>query len=181
MAVPIEKFGKDHWSTFAYLETCLMDGVPVVPARMRKKKRGYYPTRLAGGAELADHDDYDCLSDCASAGLLELKDGKWALTQHGVRALSDLRAHKRNGGSFSTFTWAPPARRRVKVVHDDNVLAVAQGTTFLNCAQCLQELPKGVSPAGYAQQQVSLTTAGIQVWCNRHDCNIDHMTLEVSE
>lgn len=24
-AVPVEKFGKDHWSTFAYIETCCVD------------------------------------------------------------------------------------------------------------------------------------------------------------
>ncbi len=75
----LESFGKDHWTTFMYLEMCCVEykGVPDDLRRMRcDPKRhpllahadllgvlhdgGKYPTRLKGGVELQDHDDWDC-------------------------------------------------------------------------------------------------------------------------
>jgi len=100
------RWGKDHWSTFAYLETCVVDRDGLVAhERMRcdvrrhpvfaaARPRGLvltpggadaaqYPTRLRaerpgpGGvwpvAELADHDDYDCVADMIREGLLEAR------------------------------------------------------------------------------------------------------------
>lgn len=33
--IPIEEWGKDHWSTFAYLETCVVDQQPLSRDRLR--------------------------------------------------------------------------------------------------------------------------------------------------
>jgi hypothetical protein len=88
--VPVERFGKDHWSTFAYLETRAVDAGGVIDNRkMRCHLRLHrtfaanppnasvgspidgsaYPTRLKDG-ELPNHDDWSCLEDMAAAGLL---------------------------------------------------------------------------------------------------------------
>lgn len=90
--IPMERFGKDHWSTFAYVETravdhkgtiehdhmrCDADRHPLLAlAGRRTAVVGFgptgttkYPTRVRGG-EVADHDDYDCLDDLVAAGLL---------------------------------------------------------------------------------------------------------------
>lgn len=102
--VPIGLFGKDHWSTFAYVETRAVDHKGLLshdhlrchagrhPVMMAAKRRllavdntmfdSRYPTRLKssptpgddgrfGVTELPDHDDYDCLDDLITAGLLE--------------------------------------------------------------------------------------------------------------
>lgn len=120
--VPIEKFGKDHWSTFAYAETVCVDhrGVPD-RRRMRCDTDRHpglapypspeisqkYPTRLKGGELLADHDDWDCIDDCEVAGLLEqLGSGIhpfWRLTDKGKEVAGQLRAHKADGKGFATF------------------------------------------------------------------------------
>lgn len=91
IAIPVEQWGKDHWSTFAYLETLLVDApgknAIVHPSRMRtdggrhplftdrrhsaQTDRSCYPTRLRNG-ELSRHDDWDCLWDACVAGFLEL-------------------------------------------------------------------------------------------------------------
>ncbi len=101
--VDVERFGKDHWSTFAYIETRIMDHHGVIehdhmrcdgarhPFMVNAGSRaslvggvdgGRYPTRLkkktrVSGVwefeELFDHDDYDCLADAISAGLLEVR------------------------------------------------------------------------------------------------------------
>ena len=84
MAIPIEDFGRDHWSTFAYIETCVVDcGGRVAKERMRciHKRHPFfahrggdasaYPTRLRGGRKRNEHDDWDCLDDIEVAGLIE--------------------------------------------------------------------------------------------------------------
>ena len=91
--VPVERWGQDHWSTFAYLETLAVDAKGMIDnRRMRCNPRlhrafiGYigtngvrvmppdfggreYPTRLKDG-ELSGHDDWSCLEDMVAAGLL---------------------------------------------------------------------------------------------------------------
>ncbi len=49
---------------------------------------------------------------------------------------------------------------------------------FLHCAECIKEMPKGVSPKEWSQTQTGWTVRGIQVWCNRHNSNVLHMDFE---
>jgi len=107
--VPPELWGKDHLTTLSYIETVCTDhkGIPSA-ARMRhwpgRVLRGDidrdrlptvgndkgYPTRLRGGDELTEHDDWDCVEDMVQAGLilwegtgmypiLKLTDKGWAV------------------------------------------------------------------------------------------------------
>lgn len=127
--VPIEMFGKDHWSTFAYIETRIVDhkGVPVrdhmrtdvdrhpgllgdtqsmhgIGTRPGDKK---YPTRLKGGVDLKDHDDWDCVDDLAKAGLLEIHgtgiNPMYKMTELGWKVAHQLRTFKADGGTFAKF------------------------------------------------------------------------------
>jgi hypothetical protein len=117
--VPVAVWGKDHWSMLAYIECRCVDhrGVPA-RARMRTDARRHpglvvrvftkqYPTRLAGGVELADHDDWDCADDIEAAGFIEIKGTGihpvWKMTAEGNRVAGLLRAHKTNGGNFAEF------------------------------------------------------------------------------
>lgn len=102
--VPMARWGKDHWTTFAYVETRWVDYGGFLshdqmrcdrsrhPAFYASKRRatafgtdcdgGRYATRLKsetagpdgtwGTAEMFGHDDYDCLSDAISAGLIKV-------------------------------------------------------------------------------------------------------------
>lgn len=91
--VPVADWGKDHYSTLAYVDCRTVDhkgrldhdhmrcsGL-VHPVLLSAKRRGStvgsgssdgreFPTRLRGGAGLAGHDDYSCLDDMLAAGLL---------------------------------------------------------------------------------------------------------------
>ncbi len=90
---PVEpgRFGRDHWSTLAYLETRIADHRGTInhnymrchslrhPMMAQAKTQGLggfdasqFPTWLAGGEELPDHDDYDCVDDLIAAGLLKV-------------------------------------------------------------------------------------------------------------
>jgi len=101
-SVLMARWGKDHWTTFAYIETRWVDHRGMLDHdRMRCDRRRHpvlysakrrviafstdadaarYPTRLKtekpdgdgrwGVAELAGHDDYDCLNDAITAGLI---------------------------------------------------------------------------------------------------------------
>lgn len=97
-AVAPKHWGRDHWSTLAYLETVGVDRRGEVgneqmrtnPRRHREfigkyqarlpAPMGPYPTRLNENApeglqDLVDeqgHDDWDCVDDLARAGLLEV-------------------------------------------------------------------------------------------------------------
>ena len=52
---------------------------------------------------------------------------------------------------------------------------------FMHCQLCLAEVMKSqgrASPRDYARISVGYTSLGWQVWCNRHDCNIVHISFE---
>jgi hypothetical protein len=128
-AVPIEQFGRDHWSMFAYIETLVVDR-DGEPERQRMRcdlKRhphmghpltallqGRYLTRLRGGVELDDHDDWDCADDLEAAGLIEIHGTGcypfYSLTPLGHRVAAALREHratkKTTGSAYETFV--PP-------------------------------------------------------------------------
>ena len=133
--VPIAKWGKDHWSTFAYLETRTVDyGGEIDNERMRCNPRlhrafmnsanrlfsGNYPTRLAHGATIEPHDYWSCLEDMVAAGLIrafyrcrygEFFGGGQArveLTDEGRRVAGLLRAHKADSGNFGDFAHTTP-------------------------------------------------------------------------
>jgi hypothetical protein len=98
--VPMSRWGRDHWSTLAYVETRTVDHrgtlnhdqmrVDVARHPMFASARLHplasadtYPTRLKsvkpgadgtwGVAELVDHDDYDCLYDAVCLGLVRVE------------------------------------------------------------------------------------------------------------
>lgn len=112
-------FGKDHWSTFAYIETVVVDhrGEPdkrrmrCIAGRHPMQDHGHdasaYTTRLKGGIELHNHDDWDCLEDCEREGLL-VNDGTdanphFTLTPLGQEVAKQLRVHKSAGKNFASF------------------------------------------------------------------------------
>lgn len=96
--VPMERWGKDHWTTLLYLENVAVDHRGVIEAvKMRTSRRNWrlagkmhgqanimdkdqYPTRLKPtGVErveyqgvdlLGGHDDWECMTDMRDAGLL---------------------------------------------------------------------------------------------------------------
>jgi hypothetical protein len=49
---------------------------------------------------------------------------------------------------------------------------------YYHCRQCIDELPPGISPANWSRLSVGFTGIGVQVWCNRHECNIVHIDFE---
>lgn len=101
-SVPVEQFGKDHWSLLAYVETCCVDGHrgvgtidyrrlrcnphthPLLSGSLRGPRmwKPEYGTRLRGywredhttntSMLILDHDDIDCLDDLVDAGLIEI-------------------------------------------------------------------------------------------------------------
>lgn len=140
--LPIDVWGADHWSTLAYLETRIVDYRGRIshdhmrchrnrhPLMYAAKRRliasgdgSAYPTRLWGGAQAVNHDDYDCLDDMIAAGLVTatmppappdtlvtglveaelMTRATYALTELGLAIAAQLRAHKGRGGSYRTF------------------------------------------------------------------------------
>lgn len=134
--VPLVSFGKDHWSTFAYVETRCVDhkGVldnnhmrtdqerhpalvgPRIPNMDGLGKR--YPTRLRWNERLGrcdhleNHDDWDCVDDLEAVGLLEWKgtgiNPMFKLTPLGAEIAGQLRRHKAMGKNFCEFTPRMP-------------------------------------------------------------------------
>ncbi len=56
---------------------------------------------------------------------------------------------------------------------------------YLHCRRCVQELAERCertgepqSPRDYARLAVGWTPDGLQVWCNRHECNVLHVDFE---
>lgn len=129
--IPVEMWGRDHWSTLAYIETRIVDyeGVPK-PRHMRNTchhgipvpamgldEGEEYPTRLKGQGvrdfiKLYGHDDWSCCEDAVAEGLL-IWNGTginpvFELTELGRDACAKLRAFKSDGGMFHYFEWRKP-------------------------------------------------------------------------
>ena len=62
---------------------------------------------------------------------------------------------------------------KVKYISAKNQIEI-----FIHCRKCMDEKPTDISPKDYQQIQVGFTELGIQVWCNRHNCNIIHIDFE---
>lgn len=88
--IPLNRWGKDHYATLAYLETRAVDhGGLIQNAHMRTSIKRHplfvargslgpptdgerYPTSYKDG-QMTEHDDWDCLDDMVQAGLLAVK------------------------------------------------------------------------------------------------------------
>jgi hypothetical protein len=125
--VPLELWGRDHYSTLAYVETQLVEGGYAVQfdKRMRQNRRHFrvlpgrkteavpmspeHGSRLADGTYLPWHDDWCCVQDMLRLGLFEGEPDDWdagmtlKLTDKGHAVAAALRKHKAQGGSFSDF------------------------------------------------------------------------------
>ena len=123
---PIEKWGKDHWSTFAYVETRVVDHRGYMDDRQLRGKSPQYPTRLKGYDEanpdtfITMHSDFDCIEDMVFRGLLvpQEDDMEWsdtsayrnhgdryALTDKGWAIAGQLRQHiAQPGSNYGNFT-----------------------------------------------------------------------------
>lgn len=127
--VSLELWGKDHWSTLAYIETKLVDGDGYClqfDPHMRQNRRTFrvlaegaanvrngvamspeHGSRLADDTYLPWHDDWCCVQDMVEAGLFQ--PGEWEpgfpliLTEKGLAFANALRNHKATGGTFSNF------------------------------------------------------------------------------
>lgn len=127
-ATPIEKWGKDHWSLLAYINTLtkgrmdnnrvrtnpkahpLMVGgmVARIIDKDFKSKPYAYPTRLKDGETIPEHDDWDCLDDLDAHGfvnIISLANCVALVTPKGAKAAQALQAHGLLGGKYSTFVW----------------------------------------------------------------------------
>lgn len=127
--IPMSNWGKDHWSTLAYLETLAVEGrglAKPVNARMRTNEirhphlvgnTGFssdalngsgYPTRLKEG-EVEGHDDWDCVDDATEEGLTEdVGSGlnrAYQFTKLGKEVMAKLRQFKMDGGNFGSFVF----------------------------------------------------------------------------
>jgi hypothetical protein len=81
--LPIEQWGRDHWSTYAYLASRILDyrgklaeeqmrvDPSIHPLRAHRGTTGtVYPTRLKDGSQQIGHDDWSCIDDFEEAGLV---------------------------------------------------------------------------------------------------------------
>lgn len=82
--VPIFLWGRDHWTTFAYVAHCIRDQRGYLEnERLRVNPRLHrafahrgsfgptrHPTRLSNGRLIAPHDDVSCVEDFVALGLM---------------------------------------------------------------------------------------------------------------
>lgn len=121
---PIDKWGKDHWSMLAYVETRAVDNrgdLDLRHIRVNKDKRGFsngnfpndkwnpeHATRLQNGKKPDPaHDDIDVMDDLKREGFLEYKSScrnfVVTLTDRGNEVCAEVRQHKSAGKNFNEF------------------------------------------------------------------------------
>lgn len=132
--VPIERWGKDHWSTFAYIETRIVDHDGYLDPRHMRGCNGdasMYPTRLRGQwgeiIDLYGHTDVDCAKDAVLAGLIE--GGRVTQRDHNdeIKALTWQYTMTPKGHTVSAALRAHLARQRNYQDFGPLALAALQG------------------------------------------------------
>jgi len=121
--IAIERWGKDHWSTLAYLETrcvdyrgeldpqhmrCDLDRNPLQGNRGTHMSRNQrHPTILKGGDEVKGHDDWECVWDMIMAGLVQNNGTDtcpmYSLTDEGWEMTQAMRRFHAGGGNYANF------------------------------------------------------------------------------
>lgn len=125
--IPLEEWGKDHWSTLLYIETRVVDHKGYIDNRQMRGRDEKYPTRLADGKEEPMHSDFDCAQDMIKAGLLtggrvKMADimarpknlrnqtDQYELTPKGWEIAGKLREHMGTERKSGTFRWTDASR-----------------------------------------------------------------------
>lgn len=126
--IPIDQFGKDHWSLLGFIECLCVEHKGYLDDKRRCCMRtnphmhpmhgrwltgplwkAVYATRLKNG-QAPDHDDWNVIEDLEVAGLLKNNGSAinpvFKLTPFGSRICAGLRAFKAQGGTFATFDYA---------------------------------------------------------------------------
>lgn len=106
--IPMDKWGKDHWSTLAYVETRIVDHHGKLKEPNMRGRDPKYPTRLNDGTEVHMHSDYDCVEDMIFAGVITVDDYTYSLTDYGWTVAGALRKHIAITHKSATFT--PPEK-----------------------------------------------------------------------
>ena len=116
--VPVDRFGKDHWSLLGYIGTCVVDGQELDPRLMRRqgnqfwkpeygsRLKGYFKDKSNKSLLLTDHDDWSCLHDLEAEGLIVRPSAVSlvvGLTPKGQAFEAALREHKQADGNFAQF------------------------------------------------------------------------------
>ena len=129
----MERWGKDHWSTFSYIETMCVDypdGIGKLDHRRIQTNLDRHPgmanlnyvsrddvdgashsIRLAGGIEIPgpNYDDWDCIDDMIGEGLIKNvgtgTNPAYVMLPRGNVVAAQLRAWKAQGGRFATFKF----------------------------------------------------------------------------
>lgn len=125
MITPIERFGKDHWSLLAYIETCCVDHAGRIDYRRirvnpnthpmlaigqfsPRKWEPTYSTILNDSTLIYGHDDVDCLDDLEKAGMITIDsvvNGLVALSPLGIQISAMLRKWKIEGKQYRDFRF----------------------------------------------------------------------------
>lgn len=71
-------------------------------------------------------------------------------------------------------------KSRIIFEHDSSPDAPNMIETYVTCRRCEDERPKDQTPAQWARLGVGITETGdLQVWCVRHDVNVDAITVVI--
>ncbi len=63
-------------------------------------------------------------------------------------------------------------------MQDEDVPNSKEIEQFIGCGLCFSELPEGMSPANHSRLAIGFTKNGLQVWCERHKCNVINLDFE---
>jgi hypothetical protein len=72
-------------------------------------------------------------------------------------------------------------KKKIQLVHNPDIAAPADIYMYIHCNKCMQERPKGQSPAKFARLNVGFTPLGFQVWCVRHNCNVNSFEIRLAQ
>lgn len=75
--------------------------------------------------------------------------------------------------------FASPEPPRIQFVHRSGEKRRNLISTYMTCKRCWNEKPADQSAAEWARLNVGFTDKGLQIWCARHNCNVDDVEVRV--
>lgn len=122
ISIPMENWGKDHWSLLAFFETQVVKNINLIDTRRMRindKKRQFgngngfswqdsWGTRQKdGNIPDGSHDDIDVMEELQKEGFCKNEftnlNPLVTLTKKGWETCAKIREHKGNGGVFNNF------------------------------------------------------------------------------
>lgn len=114
----------------------------------------------------------------SDATLIEQEIKPYAIENEGLKCMFSSLFNTLDAVSETMSDLIEESHKRVDRSEAEEISRDNQIKMFIHCAECLEEIPRGVSPREFSNIEAGWTVSGLQLWCKRHEKNIVNIDFE---